>query len=282
MDASPLVSTAWLADNLETVKVIDASLRMPGAGDAKADYERRHIPGAVFFNIDEIADQSSDLPHMLPPPDVFEDAVGAMGVSNQDTLIVYDDQGLFSAPRVWWTFRAMGHGPVAVLDGGLKKWLAEDRAVTDAPTNPAPTTYKASPRADLVVDASAVRSALKNDKTQVIDARARARFRGEAPEPRAGLLSGAMPGAKNAPFETLLNDNGALKPPDALRKILLDAGVNLEEPAVATCGSGVTAAVVALALETLGHHQWSIYDGSWAEWGGEKNDRVAFPVVAGA
>lgn len=252
---------------------------MPGAGNARDDYDRRHIPGAVFFDIDAIADTSTDLPHMLPSPKAFSDAVGAMGISDNHAVVVYDDQGLFSAPRVWWTFRAMGHGQVAVLDGGLKKWLAEGRPVSNAASDIQPAKYNATLQPNLVRGAGDVRTALKEHTAQIIDARSAERFQGRAPEPRTGLLSGAMPGAKNAPLDLLLNDNGALKGSDALKDIFASVGIDLDAPAITSCGSGVTAAVVALALESLGHRQWSLYDGSWAEWGKEEHDRNAYPIV---
>ena len=278
---SPLVSTDWLAENLSAVKIIDASWRMPGAGDAREDYDQRHIAGAVFFDIDDIADKTTDLPHMLPTPDRFAAAVGAMGISNDDTVIVYDDQGIFSAPRVWWTFRAMGHGPVSVLDGGLKKWLAEGRDLIGAAPVVQPANYVSSPASHLVRSADLIRSAIVSDcDAQIVDARSADRFLGQAPEPRAGLISGAMPGAKNTPFNLLISEDGTLKAPDALRNVFTAAGVDLGAPAIATCGSGVTAAVIALALESLGHKDWSLYDGSWAEWGKEENDRAAYPVIS--
>lgn len=278
---TPLVTTDWFSDNLDAVKIIDASWRMPGAGAARDDYDRRHIPGAVFFDIDAVADRSTDLPHMLPSPDAFASAVGAMGISTNDAVVVYDDQGIFSAPRVWWTFRAMGHEAVAVLDGGLKKWRAEGRDVTDAAPAIQAAKYEATLQPDLVRDAGDVRTVITTGAPQIIDARSADRFLGQASEPRAGLISGAMPGAKNTPFDLLIKENGTLKAPDALREIFTTAGVNLDAPAITTCGSGVTAAVLALALESLGHKDWSLYDGSWAEWGKEENDRDAYPVIVG-
>ena len=254
---------------------------MPGAGDAREDYDQRHIAGAVFFDIDDIADKTTDLPHMLPTPDRFAAAVGAMGISNDDTVIVYDDQGIFSAPRVWWTFRAMGHGPVSVLDGGLKKWLAEGRDLTGAAPVVQPANYVSSPASRLVRSADLIRRAIVSDAdAQIVDARSADRFLGRAPEPRAGLISGAMPGAKNTPFNLLIDEDGTLKAPDALQNVFTAAGVDLGAPAIATCGSGVTAAVIALALESLGHKDWSLYDASWAEWGKEENDRAAYPVIS--
>ena len=278
---TPLATSDWLSRNLAAVKIIDASWRMPGAGAARDDYDERHIPGAVFFDIDAIADTSSELQHMLPAPNAFADAVGGMGISNANAVVVYDDQGVFSAPRVWWTFRAMGHERVAVLDGGLRKWRAEGRDVTAAAPTVQRATYAATPTPDIVRHAVDVQRAVTSGALQIIDARSADRFYGRAPEPRAGLLSGAMPGAKNAPFDLLLNDDGTMKAPGALKEIFVAAGVDLGAPAITSCGSGVTAAVIALALESLGHRQWSLYDGSWAEWGKEGNDRNAYPIVIG-
>lgn len=278
---TPLVSTDWLGEHLNDVKIIDASWRMPDAGVARDDYNKRHILGAVFFNIDAISDKATDLPHMLPAPGAFADAVGAMGVSHEDAIVVYDDMGVFSAPRVWWTFRAMGHERVAVLNGGLKKWLAEGRNVTDALLTAQPVEYDASLQPLLVRNAIGVRAVIADNTSQIIDARSAEHFFGRAPEPRAGLLSGAMPGAKNVSFDRLLNDDGTMKPPDVLKAVFIAAGIDMDAPAITTCGSGVTAAVLALALESLGHRRWSLYDGSWAEWGKEEHDRAEYPIVTG-
>ncbi len=278
---TPLVSTDWLGEHLNDVKIIDASWRMPDAGVARDDYNKRHILGAVFFNIDAISDKATDLPHMLPVPGAFADAVGAMGVSHEDAIVVYDDMGVFSAPRVWWTFRAMGHERVAVLNGGLKKWLAEGRNVTDALLTAQPVEYDASLQPLLVRNAIGVRAVIADNTSQIIDARSAEHFFGRAPEPRAGLLSGAMPGAKNVSFDRLLNDDGTMKPPDVLKAVFIAAGIDMDAPAITTCGSGVTAAVLALALESLGHRRWSLYDGSWAEWGKEEHDRAEYPIVTG-
>jgi thiosulfate/3-mercaptopyruvate sulfurtransferase len=279
----PLVTTKWLADHLKDpdVKVIDGSWRMPGTGNAIDDYNKRHIPGAVFFDIDEIADKSFALPHMLPPQDLFERAVGDMGMTENDSVVVYDDKGLFSAARVWWTFRAMGHRNVAVLDGGLPKWLAEDRPVTADVTKPLKVPYNANPEPAMCVTADDVRNALLMKTASVADARSAGRFQAEAPEPRAGLRSGAMPGAVNTPFDSLINEDGTMKPPEALRAVFVNAGANLTKPVITTCGSGVTAAVLCLALERIGHSSHRLYDGSWAEWGDDRNDPSLFPVTAG-
>lgn len=281
MTFGPLVSTQWLASNLEQddLKIVDGSWRMPGQGAAIEDYRNRHLPGAVFFDIDAIADQSSDLPHMLPKPAQFSRTVGAMGVSPDDKVVIYDDQGLFSAARVWWTFRAMGHANVAVMDGGLPKWLREGQPVTGEETICTKTSYRTRADKSICANADTVRAALGDQSTTIIDARPAARFRGETPEPREGLRSGHMPGAINVPFSALVGDGGVLRPPEMLRSIFEDAGVDLETRVISSCGSGVTAAVVSLALEELGCRHNAVYDGSWAEWGDETHDNTTFPVI---
>ena len=280
----PLVSTQWLAEHLgeARLKVIDGSWRMPGQGSAHDDYGRRHIPGAVFFDIDAVSDPESPLPHMLPPQAVFERAAGALGVSDKDRVVVYDDQGLFSAARVWWTFRAMGHADVAVLNGGLPKWLAEERPTTADSPAIASAVYEAAPVQALRRTAGEVRAALSDKSASVVDARPAARFSGAAPEPRAGLRSGRMPGAVNVPFSSLIDGGGALHAPAAVRAVFETAGADLSLPVITTCGSGVTAAVLSLALEAAGHYNHGLYDGSWAEWGDERHDDKDWPVVAGA
>ena len=267
----PLVSTAWLADHLDDpdVKIIDGSWRLPGGAEpARAAFLDAHIPGAVFFDLDAVADPDTDLPHMLPTATAFADAVGALGVSDSDRVIVYDEAGLFSAARVWWTFRAFGHAAVAVLDGGLPKWRAEGRPVESGAPAPRPAAYRVAASAPFAVaDAAMVRRAIDASDRIILDARPQPRFAGLAPEPRAGLRGGAMPGARSLPHTELLDDDGALKPPDALGEALASRGVDQNAPVVATCGSGVTAAVIVLALERLGWRGHALYDGAWAEWG---------------
>ncbi len=279
----PLVSTSWLAENLGApdIKIIDASWRMPGAPPARADYDERHIKGAVFFDIDAIADQSSTLPHMLPKPVEFEAAAGALGLSHNDRLVVYDDQGLFSAARVWWTFRAMGHSAVVVLDGGLPKWRDDGGSITGDKPAIAPATYKADPQSHRVSGANDIRAALDSETSTVVDARPAARFFGDAPEPRQGLRSGHMPGAHNLPFGALLNSDATMRAADELSVLFSGAGTDLKQPIITTCGSGITAAVLSLALETIGHRRHSLYDGSWMHWGDERNAERDFPVNAG-
>ena len=278
----PLVGADWLRTHWSEadLRIVDASWRLPGGGDARTDYERRHIPGAVFFPLDEIADRRTDLPHMLPPPREFESAVGALGISANDHVVVYDDLGLFSAARVWWTFRVMGHRNVGVLDGGLPAWTAAGGAVTSKPVAPEAATYHARFDPTLVADHGAVRRALSAG-APVLDARPAGRFEGREAEPRPGLLRGAMPGARNIPFTALVSD-GRLKPPDALAAAFDAAGVSPDDTSIATCGSGVTAAILVLALEALGRPPARLYDGAWAEWGRTGADRTLFPVVPGA
>lgn len=278
--ADPLVSTAWLAERLGSseVQVVDATWYMPGDGVGRETYERGHIPGAVFFDIDELADHTTDLPHMLPAPDAFSRAAGKLGLKREATLVVYDAHGIFSAPRVWWTLRCMGFRQVFVLDGGLKKWRAEGRPLEAGSANPPETTLESVFDPDLVRDLDAVRDLLERREAQLVDARPMARFRGEAPEPRPGLRSGHMPGACNVPSGGLVNPDGTLKSRDELKAAFEGGGVHMDGPIVTTCGSGVTAALLALALARLGREDVAVYDGSWAEWGG----RPDTAVVAGA
>lgn len=269
-DPKTLVSTDWLAAHLKDpdLRVIDASWYLPDAGrDAKAEYAAAHIPGARFFDIDEITDQRSNLPHMAPPPEKFISRLRAMGIGDGHQVVIYDGAGLFSAARVWWTFRLMGKTDVAVLDGGLPKWRAEGREIEDMPPIVRDRHMTVSRQNHLVKDVTQVAHAAKLGEAEILDARSAARFKGEAPEPRAGLRGGHIPGSKNIPFSTLLNADATMKSPEALRATLEAAGVNLSKPAITTCGSGVTAAVLSLALERIGHRNHALYDGSWAEWG---------------
>ncbi len=269
-DPNLLVSTEWLAERLHApdIRVLDASLYLPGdPRDARAEYARAHIPGARFFDIDEIADERSALPHMLPPVEKFIARVRRMGIGDGHRVIVYDQQGLFSAARVWWTFRVFGHQDVAVLDGGLPKWLAEGRPVEEEAPEPRERHFTARRNAAMVRDVTQVAEAVKLGGEQVVDARSPARFRGEEPEPRAGLRAGHIPGARNVPYAALLNEDKTMKEPDELRRIFEDAGVDLDRPVVTSCGSGVTAAILTLALHRIGHTRNAVYDGSWAEWG---------------
>ena len=269
-DPRTIVSTEWLARHLADpdLRVLDASWYIPDhKRDAKAEYTNAHIPGARFFDIDEIADLRSALPHMAPPPEKFVSRMRAMGIGDGHQVVVYDGSGLFSAARVWWTFRLMGKPDVAVLDGGLPKWRAEGRALDSSAPLIDDRHLTARQQPDLVRDARQVADAAQSGGAEIIDARSAARFRGEAPEPRAGLRAGHIPGSKNLPFAGLLNADGTMKSPADLRAAFAAAGVDLNRPVISSCGSGVTAAVLDLALERIGHRDHALYDGSWAEWG---------------
>lgn len=281
--STPLVSASWLRDSLGApdLRIVDASWRLPGKGDARDDYRKRHIPGAVFFPLDEIADRTSPLPHMLPSASAFEEAVGALGISETDRVVIYDDAGLFSAPRVWWSFRLFGHDEVAVLDGGLPAWREAGGAVTAGAEKPAPATYRAGPPRAAVCDAAAVREALRREDALILDARPAGRFAGAEDEPRPGLRRGHMPGAASLPASSIVGSDGRLRPPAELAKRLAQAGVSGERAVITSCGSGVTAAILTLALEVLERKGHALYDGSWAEWGDEKNDADDFPVATG-
>lgn len=269
-DPRTLVSTDWLAAHLKDpdLRVIDASWYLPDmARDAKAEYQAAHIPGARFFDIDEITDSRSNLPHMAPPPEKFVARMRAMGIGDGHQVVVYDGAGLFSAARVWWTFRLMGKMDIAVLDGGFPKWQAEGREVEDMPPVMRDRHIMVSRQNHMVKDVTQVAHAAKLGEAEIIDARGPARFKGEVPEPRPGLRQGHIPGSRNVPFATLLNADGTMKSVADLRATFEAAGVNLAKPAITTCGSGVTAAVLSLALERMGHRNHALYDGSWAEWG---------------
>lgn len=274
---TPLVSTDWLADNLDNPKVavIDSTYHLPPTGrDAKAEFPGRHIPGARFFDFDgRIKDPDNPLPHMLPNAEVFAREVGALGVSNDHFVVSYDVYGLFSAARAWWMFRVFGHDRVAVLDGGLPKWEAEGRPVSNRPVAPEPQTFAARFDPDLVADAEAVQAAL--GRLQVVDARSKGRFEGAEPEPRAGLRSGHMPQARNVPFASLsVPERGTLKTRQELQSLLSTAGVEPDRQTIASCGSGVSACAIALAMHMLGNPRVAVYDGSWVEWGA----RAELPV----
>ena len=270
MPAGPLITTDWLAEHLGEpgLVVLDGSWHMPDARrDPKAEYAERHIPGAVFFDIDAISDHATSLPHMLPAPSDFATAARRLGVEPDSTVVIYDSLGIFSAPRVWWSFRAMGLARVFVLDGGLPKWLAEGHPVEAGWREAAHGEFKARLRPELVQNLAGVREIVERGAPQLVDARSVIRFRGEAPEPRPGLREGHMPGARNVPWASLVADDGTLKPPEALRAAFEAAGVNPAAPIVTTCGSGISAAILALALAALGRDDAPVYDGSWAEWG---------------
>ena len=269
-DPKTLVSTDWLAEHMKDpdLRILDASTYLPGVDrDGRTEYDAVHIPGARFFDIDDVSDGRSDLPHMVPPIEKFMSRVRAMGVGDGHQIVVYDGSGLFSAARVWWLFRLMGQNNIAVLDGGLPKWIAEGREVEDLAPVIRDRHMTVRFQNQMVRDVTQVSSASKLGTSQIVDARAAARFRGEAPEPREGLRSGHIPNSRNVPFTDLLNDDKTMKTPDQTRAIFESAGVDLKKPIITTCGSGVTAAVLGLALERMGHDMWSLYDGSWTEWG---------------
>ena len=269
-DPKTLVSTDWLGRHLADpdLRILDASWYLPDAGrDARAEYQAAHIPGARFFDIDEISDHRSALPHMAPPPEKFISRMRAMGVGDGHQVVIYDGSGLFSAARVWWMFRLMGKMDVAVLDGGLPKWQAEGRVVEDMPPVMRDRHMTVQRQAGLVRDVTQVAHASKLGEAEIIDARSAPRFRGEVAEARPGLRAGHIPGAKNVPYATLLNADGTMKSAGDLGAVFQAAGVDLGKPAITTCGSGITAAVLSLALERTGHRNHALYDGSWAEWG---------------
>ncbi|MEZ5777565.1 MAG: 3-mercaptopyruvate sulfurtransferase [Paracoccaceae bacterium] len=277
-DPGTLVSTEWLEAHLKDpdLRVLDASWYLPDMGrDARLEYDAAHIPGARFFDIDEVSDQRSDLPHMAPPPEKFISRMRAMGVGDGHQVVVYDGAGLFSAARVWWTFRLMGKTDIAVLDGGFPKWQAEGRPVEDMPPVLRDRHITVSRQAHLVKDVTQVAAAAKLGDREIIDARGAPRFLGQEEEPRPGLRRGHIPNSRNLPYRSVLNDDGTMKSPEALKAAFAAAGVDLAKPAITTCGSGVTAAILNLALERIGKRDHALYDGSWAEWGMYNDLKVA-------
>ncbi|WP_406871708.1 3-mercaptopyruvate sulfurtransferase [Aminobacter sp. P9b] len=274
-----VIDADWLEKRLGTpgLSIVDASWYMPAQKrDARAEYDAAHIPGAVFFDQDLVVDPDSTLPHTLPSPSLFARFAGSMGISADDTIVVYDGPGFMAAPRVWWMFRIMGVFQVYILDGGFERWKAAGRPVTAEPTKTAPGVFHVDYDASKIVSLAEMRKIVDTGSAQVADARSAGRFEGTDPEPRAGLRSGHMPGARSVPSGTL-SENGELLPLDRLQATLEAAGIDLSKPVVTSCGSGVTAAVIALALQSLGHGDVRLYDGSWTEWGGMSDT----PVVTG-
>lgn len=278
-DPEALISTGQLAAQLDDprVRIVDASWHVPQLGrDPRAEFAAEHIPGAAFFDIDDVADKGNPLPHMLPDAGTFAEKRAALGIAADALVVCYDTTGVGSAARAWWTFRAFGHDAVCVLDGGLPKWRAEGRPVAAGEAAPAhAAAHAVSARPALVRDLGRVREAVESGGEQILDARSRGRFAGSEPEPRAGLRGGHMPGARNLPFPDLYRpEDKTMKDPAALAALYRDAGVDFDSPVVTTCGSGVTACNLALGLHLAGHHRVAVYDGSWTEWGGRDDTPV--------
>ncbi len=269
-DPKTLVSTQWLAAHLKDpdLRVLDASWYLPGSErDPFAEYQRAHIPGARFFDLDDVSDHRSDLPHMVPPVEKFMSRMRAIGVGDGHQIVVYDGSGLFSAPRVWWLFKLMGQMDIAVLDGGFPKWQAEGHPVEDLPPILRDRHMMVRRQNHMVKDVTQVSAASKLGESEIVDARSPGRFYGKDPEPRPGLRAGHIPGSKNVFYKDLLKADDTMKSPDEMRQVFVEAGVDLDKPVITSCGSGVTAAILSLGLTRMGKTDHSLYDGSWTEWG---------------
>ena len=269
-DPKTLVSTQWLDAHLKDpdLRVLDASWYLPGSKrDPFAEYQAAHIPGARFFDLDDVSDHRSDLPHMVPPVEKFMSRMRAIGVGDGHQIVVYDGSGLFSAPRVWWLFKLMGQMDIAVLDGGFPKWQAEGHPVEDLPPILRDRHMMVRRQNQMVKDVTQVSAASKLGESEIVDARSPGRFYGKDPEPRPGLRAGHIPGSKNVFYKDLLKADDTMKSPDEMRQVFLEAGVDLDKPVITSCGSGVTAAILSLGLTRMGKTDHSLYDGSWTEWG---------------
>lgn len=269
-DPKTLVSTQWLAAHLKDpdLRVLDASWYLPGSErDPFAEYQRAHIPGARFFDLDDVSDHRSDLPHMVPSVEKFMSRMRAIGVGDGHQIVVYDGSGLFSAPRVWWLFKLMGQMDIAVLDGGFPKWQAEGHPVEDLPPILRDRHMMVRRQNHMVKDVTQVSAASKLGESEIVDARSPGRFYGKDPEPRPGLRAGHIPGSKNVFYKDLLKADDTMKSPDEMRQVFVEAGVDLDKPVITSCGSGVTAAILSLGLTRMGKTDHSLYDGSWSEWG---------------
>ena len=278
MTQNPFLISAGEVLGRPGLSIVDASWYLPAQNRfARAEYDAGHIPGAVFFDQDAVVDPASSLPHTLPSPDIFAKAVGAMGISNTDTIVVYDGMGLFSAPRIWWMFRTFGARDVRLLDGGMPAWVAGGHPVESAAPAVSPTTFEPDFDRDAVADLSEMRRIVSEGGRQIVDVRPAERFAGQAAEPRPGVRAGHMPGAANLPFP-LLGEDGRLKSPEALREAMQAAGIDPDAPSVTSCGSGVPAAILNLAFETVGNRNAKLFDGSWTEWGSASDT----PVETGA
>lgn len=270
VNPSSLVSTGWLAEHASApdVRIVDASWHMPATGrDPRSEYDGEHIPGAVFFDIDEIADTNNPLPHMVPSPEKFSSRMRKLGLGDGNRIVIYDTIGNVSAARAWWLLRLFGHHDVAILDGGLPKWKAEGRPVDDVPVMPAERHFTSRINSFLLREKDQVRRNITAAREQVLDARSAGRFEGTDPEPREGLRGGHIPGSRNLPFGKLLKESdGTFRPADEIRMEFEKTGLDLKQPVITSCGSGITACVLAFGLHLLGHHRVAVYDGSWTEW----------------